>query len=180
MSDNAPSVLKDDDTFRDFLIERLRINYYRDEDVKSNFPHSKAAVFTHGDIKPKNIMVSADGHITSLLDWEYSGFMPDYWEAAGMLMIVWGWEKECPGGQKQWSEQNPKTGTSIWLGSRRLKRLYVLAFGRFFQVLLCSCADKALVTSEITSQTSWSSTVFHELELNASRALGNGHNPHCY
>ena len=40
-------------------------------------------VFTHGDLRPDNITVeSSDGQfrITGLLDWEYSGFYPEYYE----------------------------------------------------------------------------------------------------
>jgi hypothetical protein len=42
-------------------------------------------VFTHGDIRPDNIMVElADNNqymISGILDWEYSGFYPDYYES---------------------------------------------------------------------------------------------------
>lgn len=35
--------------------------------------------FTHGDLSPRNIIVSK-GCITGLLDWEFSGWYPEYWE----------------------------------------------------------------------------------------------------
>lgn len=41
-------------------------------------------VFTHGDIRPDNIMVElADNKymVSGILDWEYSGFYPDYYES---------------------------------------------------------------------------------------------------
>lgn len=42
-------------------------------------------VFTHGDIRPDNIMVElADNNkymVSGILDWEYSGFYPDYYES---------------------------------------------------------------------------------------------------
>jgi hypothetical protein len=41
-------------------------------------------VFTHGDIRPDNLMVMlADNKyiISGILDWEYSGFYPDYYES---------------------------------------------------------------------------------------------------
>lgn len=42
-------------------------------------------VFTHGDIRPDNITVEIINHnhcvVTGILDWEYSGFYPDYYEA---------------------------------------------------------------------------------------------------
>lgn len=38
-----------------------------------------AVVFTHGDIAARNIIVR-DGHIVALLDWEFAGWCPEYWE----------------------------------------------------------------------------------------------------
>lgn len=70
-------VLKNDDALRNFILQRYRKFGGSDKSVKSDFPRSKAAVFTHGDIQPKNIMVSKEGHVLSLIDWEAAGFMPD-------------------------------------------------------------------------------------------------------
>ncbi|EPS35523.1 hypothetical protein H072_11098 [Dactylellina haptotyla CBS 200.50] len=36
-------------------------------------------VFTHGDFLPRNIMVR-DGKVVAILDWEMSGWYPEYWE----------------------------------------------------------------------------------------------------
>jgi aminoglycoside phosphotransferase (APT) family kinase protein len=36
-------------------------------------------VFTHGDLHLDNIMVK-DGKITGLIDWEFAGWYPEYWE----------------------------------------------------------------------------------------------------
>ncbi|KAI0202604.1 kinase-like domain-containing protein [Astrocystis sublimbata] len=36
-------------------------------------------VFTHGDIAARNIIVS-DGKIVALLDWEFAGWYPEYWD----------------------------------------------------------------------------------------------------
>jgi aminoglycoside phosphotransferase (APT) family kinase protein len=38
-----------------------------------------ATVFTHGDLNRENIMVKEDGSLV-LIDWEYSGFLPSFWE----------------------------------------------------------------------------------------------------
>lgn len=41
-------------------------------------------VFTHGDIRPDNIMVELANNeyiISGIIDWEYSGFYPDYYES---------------------------------------------------------------------------------------------------
>lgn len=35
--------------------------------------------FTHGDLSSFNILVR-DGKIAGLIDWEMSGWLPDYWE----------------------------------------------------------------------------------------------------
>jgi aminoglycoside phosphotransferase len=40
---------------------------------------SHRIVFTHGDLEHHNIMVKG-GRITGFLDWEASGWYPDYWE----------------------------------------------------------------------------------------------------
>ncbi|KAL4893410.1 kinase-like domain-containing protein [Aspergillus ambiguus] len=48
-------------------------------------PSSPAIVFTHGDLRPDNIMVDMandeEWTVTGLIDWEYSGFYPEYYEA---------------------------------------------------------------------------------------------------
>lgn len=36
-------------------------------------------VFTHADLSPRNIIVKGD-RVQALLDWEYSGWYPEYWE----------------------------------------------------------------------------------------------------
>jgi hypothetical protein len=81
----------DDDTLR----SRIHIRYvayngllYRDfEDIRDLLPHSNASVFTHGDNGPRNI-VDEGGHITARLDWESSGWFPDYWEFAQMMKFA--------------------------------------------------------------------------------------------
>lgn len=100
-------LLESDETFRSSILQRYRERHGSDQDVLLNFPRSEAAVFTHGDIKPRNSMVSEDGHINSLLDWEYSGFMPDYWEATGMLMLV-------RTGEEEWVEVMERTKPGEW------------------------------------------------------------------
>jgi hypothetical protein len=48
-------------------------------------PQSYCSVFTHADIAPRNIMVDEKYQITGLLDWEYAGWYPDYWEYAQIM-----------------------------------------------------------------------------------------------
>lgn len=48
--------------------------------------------FTHADLRPQNIMVRG-GSITGILDWELSGWYPEYWEFAKAL-YVWRWQND--------------------------------------------------------------------------------------
>ena len=47
--------------------------------------HPSRTVFSHGDLRPANIMVLPDQQgnysISGILDWEMSGFYPEYWES---------------------------------------------------------------------------------------------------
>lgn len=45
-------------------------------------PDDAQVVFTHADLHPNNIMVdpSSRGTVVGLIDWEQSGWYPDYWE----------------------------------------------------------------------------------------------------
>lgn len=55
--------------------------------------------FTHADLHLRNIMVR-DGSITGIIDWEFSGWYPEYWEFAKAL-YVWRW-------QNDWVDYLPK------------------------------------------------------------------------
>lgn len=48
-------------------------------------PRSDRSVFTHGDIASRNIMVDDQNTVTGILDWEYAGWYPDYWEYAQIM-----------------------------------------------------------------------------------------------
>ena len=37
--------------------------------------------FYHADLGPTNIMVSADGHVTGIIDWESAAYYPQFWVA---------------------------------------------------------------------------------------------------
>ena len=53
--------------------------------LSPSLPPPTNIVFTHGDLRPDNITVEMGDHgqcvITGLIDWEYSGFNPEYYEA---------------------------------------------------------------------------------------------------
>jgi hypothetical protein len=48
-------------------------------------------LFTHGDLHLQNVLVDLrgpkpeDAHVVALIDWEMSGWMPEYWEPIKML-----------------------------------------------------------------------------------------------
>ena len=55
-------------------------------------------VFTHSDFAPRNILVK-DGHVTAIVDWEYAGWYPKYWEyiqALRQLKPVPDWPEYLP------------------------------------------------------------------------------------
>ena len=62
-------------------------------------------VFTHGDFRPANILarIQSDGSclITSLIDWENSGFYPDYFECMKCTTLL------TPMGTSDWFEYLP-------------------------------------------------------------------------
>lgn len=43
-------------------------------------------LFTHGDLRLQNIMVK-DGCVSGVLDWEFSGWYPEYWEFSKALHV---------------------------------------------------------------------------------------------
>lgn len=59
------------------------------EFLRGLMPKAQAkCVFTHGDVRPANIMVDEgeDGiwKVVAVIDWEASGFYPEYWECVKM------------------------------------------------------------------------------------------------
>lgn len=41
--------------------------------------HSYVTKLTHGDLSPENIMIQ-NGKISAIVDWEFCGWFPEYWE----------------------------------------------------------------------------------------------------
>ncbi|KAG7444618.1 kinase-like protein [Guyanagaster necrorhizus] len=59
--------------------DRIRLQMAR---KLTSLPHD--IVFTHGDLWDHNIMVN-DGHISGMIDWEWSGWLPEYWEFTSIM-----------------------------------------------------------------------------------------------
>ena len=68
-------------------------------------PRSSSAVFTHGDVAPRNIMVDSDFQITAILDWELAGWYPDYWEYANIMK---------PSMDDDWQQWMDRTAPRKW------------------------------------------------------------------
>jgi len=49
--------------------------------------HEHRFVFTHADLTPRNIIVR-NGKLEAIIDWEFAGFYPEYWEYAKALYTV--------------------------------------------------------------------------------------------
>ncbi|KAH8423949.1 aminoglycoside phosphotransferase family protein [Aspergillus melleus] len=55
-------------------------------------PDTHRILFAHGDLRPPNIMVK-DGDLAAIIDWELSGWYPEYWEFA-KAFLIWGWQSD--------------------------------------------------------------------------------------
>ncbi|ERT02519.1 hypothetical protein HMPREF1624_00818 [Sporothrix schenckii ATCC 58251] len=53
--------------------------------------HDHEIVLTHNDLDPRNILVRG-ATVVAILDWEFSGFFPEYWEYCKALWRP-GWDK---------------------------------------------------------------------------------------
>jgi len=87
MSDRyTESPVHDEVAFNKFLLTspRSRISSGYKSWIASMLRTDHRIVFTHGDLHPRNILVadSPDGgvYLSGIIDWEASGFYPEYWE----------------------------------------------------------------------------------------------------
>ncbi|TRX97139.1 hypothetical protein FHL15_001933 [Xylaria flabelliformis] len=83
--------LLDDESLRRRINERYLHSggaSYR-ENLPDYLPQSNISVFTHADLAPRNVLVDKSGIITGLIDWEFAGWYPDYWEYA-KTQTQWG------------------------------------------------------------------------------------------
>ncbi|KAI1906938.1 hypothetical protein LOZ52_006353 [Ophidiomyces ophidiicola] len=67
----------------------------RDESVSQvhNRSNTYATKFTHADLSPSNIIV-ADGKILGIIDWEFGGWFPEYWEYTKIYFGFRDWRKD--------------------------------------------------------------------------------------
>ncbi|KAJ6784054.1 hypothetical protein PWT90_00341 [Aphanocladium album] len=63
----------------------------REQDLMQKLPHAYSrehqVVFTHADLFPSNILVDA-GRLSGIVDWQFAGFYPAYWEYTKAMRSV--------------------------------------------------------------------------------------------
>ncbi|KAI0631132.1 kinase-like domain-containing protein [Trametes polyzona] len=52
------------------------------QELYSHVDFSRPSIFSHGDLVPENILVDESGSITGLIDWEYAGWYPYFWDSS--------------------------------------------------------------------------------------------------
>ncbi|OQE28227.1 hypothetical protein PENFLA_c005G10800 [Penicillium flavigenum] len=57
------------------------------------------------DIAPRNILVDEENNATGVIDWEYAGWYPEYWEYAQIMRPAFGGD---------WSVWMDKTAPQRW------------------------------------------------------------------
>jgi aminoglycoside phosphotransferase len=81
--------------------------------LRSMLPKSANIVFTHGDIRPANIIVRRDDSrtwsVAALIDWDSSGFYPEYWEAIKVTNLLTPKTPKTLGGDSDWYDFIPKS-----------------------------------------------------------------------
>ena len=67
-------------------------------DVNESHHTDYKSVFTHADLCPRNIILKGNSLQPVLIDWEFAGWWPEYWEHTKSVFAMW---EDLPG----WAEQ---------------------------------------------------------------------------
>ncbi|KAL1880548.1 hypothetical protein VTK73DRAFT_5561 [Phialemonium thermophilum] len=57
------------------------------EQIPTAFSKTHKSVFTHSDLFFSNVLVDG-GRLSGIIDWEYAGFLPEYWEFTKVMLAV--------------------------------------------------------------------------------------------
>ncbi|PNY23289.1 Uncharacterized protein TCAP_06758 [Tolypocladium capitatum] len=105
--------------FQDFIFSRsASASLVYIQLLRDLVPISPRCVFTHSDIRPANIMVEQgeDGtwEVVAIIDWEASGFYPEYWESVKMTNTL------TPRDNDDWYKYLPGSSSPQQYASQRL------------------------------------------------------------
>lgn len=81
--------------------------------------------FTHGDLAPRNVRVK-DGRVTGIIDWEFAGWYPEYWEYTKMF-----YGGERPVWQKWFDAVEAEVGIEKYREERKAEEAIWLRAGPF-------------------------------------------------
>ncbi|KAE8338366.1 hypothetical protein BDV24DRAFT_88554 [Aspergillus arachidicola] len=91
-----PSIKEFNDWFA--LLHQLRFSHRYEDPYRCLLPDTGEIKFTHADLNRRNIIVSSFTPIQIVVvDWQQSGWYPDYWEYCKALYTCWDgdeWHKE--------------------------------------------------------------------------------------
>ena len=105
--EDPPRSLYTDEAVRVRIYQRYLRHFgerYADQ-LPSMLPQSKNSCFTHGDVAPHNIMVDENGRITGVIDWELTGWYPEYWDYANIMK---------PSQDKDWQSWMDRNAMQQW------------------------------------------------------------------
>ncbi|KAI2028918.1 hypothetical protein LOZ48_003953, partial [Ophidiomyces ophidiicola] len=83
---------KTESDFNEWLVSLIHLDSTRFfgsfyvETIRNSLMSNHQLRFTHGDLAMHNILVEK-GRITAIIDWEYSGWYPEYWEYVKMIQF---------------------------------------------------------------------------------------------
>ncbi|KMP02503.1 hypothetical protein CISG_10332 [Coccidioides immitis RMSCC 3703] len=63
--------------------------------IRDQLPDDAAIKFTHGDLHRSNIIVklTPQPHVVGIIDWEQSGWLPEYWEERKAIFTTFQWKE---------------------------------------------------------------------------------------
>lgn len=97
--DYAGGPFTDEKDFNDFLLNLYpQCPHAIRESLAATMRSDHSILFTHGDLSPRNIIVR-DGKIRALVDWEFAGWYPEYYEYVKFF--------ECQTDCKDWKHFAP-------------------------------------------------------------------------
>ncbi|KAJ1651430.1 hypothetical protein IWQ61_008005 [Dispira simplex] len=65
------------------------------EHLEISLGSSYDIIFSHGDLALQNILVDSESSIAAIIDWEYAGFYPEYWDYVCLLRTHF-WKTDWP------------------------------------------------------------------------------------